>query len=52
LLLLIKTDNDGEVSKQEFMNFMETEFNSLDKKKEGKLDVKERTQQPTKAFHK
>jgi hypothetical protein len=31
---------------------MEAEFNRLDKKKEGKLDVKELTQQPIKAFHK
>jgi hypothetical protein len=31
---------------------MEAEFDRLDKKKEGKLDVKELTQQPTKAFHK
>jgi Ca2+-binding EF-hand superfamily protein len=52
LLLLMDTDNDGKVSKQEFMSFMEAEFNRLDKKKEGKLDVKELTQQPIKGFHK
>jgi len=44
LLLLMDTDNDGKVSKQEFMSFMEAEFGRLDKKKEGKLDVKELTQ--------
>ena len=52
LLLLMDTDNDGKVSKQEFMRFMEAEFDRLDKKKEGKLDVKVLTQQPIKAFHK
>jgi hypothetical protein len=36
LLLLMDTDNDGKVSKQEFMRFMEAEFDRLDKKKEGK----------------
>jgi hypothetical protein len=55
LLLLMDTDNDGQVSKQEFMRFMEAEFDRLDKKKEGKLDVKELTQPqapPTKGFRK
>ena len=52
LLLLMETDNDGKVSKQEFMRFMEAEFDMLDVKKEGKLDVKERTQQSKNGFHK
>jgi heme A synthase len=55
LLLLMDTDNDGKVSKQEFMRFMEAEFDRLDKKKEGKLDVKEVTQPqtpPTRGFRK
>ena len=43
LLLLMEPDKDGKVSKQEFMRFMEAEFDRLDKKKEGKLDVKELT---------
>ena len=43
LLLLMEPDKDGKVSKQEFMSFMEAEFDRLDKKKEGKLDVKELT---------
>jgi len=37
------------------MKFMEAEFDRLDKKKEGKLDVKKLTQppaQPVKGFHK
>jgi Ca2+-binding EF-hand superfamily protein len=52
LLLLMETDSDGKVSKQVFMNFMEAEFDRLDQKKEGKLDVKELTQQPKNGFHK
>jgi Ca2+-binding EF-hand superfamily protein len=52
LLPLMGTDNDGKLSKQQFMSFMEAEFNRLDKKKEGKLDVKELTQQPKNGFHK
>jgi Ca2+-binding EF-hand superfamily protein len=52
LLLLMETDSDGKLSKQAFMSFMEAEFDRLDKKKEGKLDVKELTQQPIRGFHK
>jgi hypothetical protein len=52
LLPLMNTDSDGKISKQAYMSFMEAEFSRLDKKKEGKLDVKELTQQPIKAFHK
>src|SRR5580658_7710486 len=44
LLLLMDTDKNGKVSKQEFMNFMEAEFARLDKNKDGQLDVKELTQ--------
>lgn len=55
LLPLMETDNDGKVSKQEFMRFMEAEFDRLDKKKEGKLDARELTQPqapPTRGFRK
>jgi|HubBroStandDraft_4_1064222.scaffolds.fasta_scaffold156770_2 hypothetical protein len=54
LLLLMNQDKDGKVSKQDFMMFMEAEFDRLDKKKDGKLDVKELTQpQPrVRGFHK
>jgi Ca2+-binding EF-hand superfamily protein len=53
LLPLMDTDNDGKVSKRVFMSFMEAEFDRLDKKKEGKLDVKELTQPPaTRGFRK
>jgi hypothetical protein len=34
----------GKVSKQEFMSFMEEEFQRLDVDKDGELDVKELTQ--------
>jgi EF hand len=41
LLLLMDTDKNGKISKQEFMKFMEAEFDRLDKDKSGQLDVKE-----------
>ena len=44
LLLLMDTDKNGKISKQEFMTFMDTEFKRLDKNKDGELDVKELTQ--------
>jgi hypothetical protein len=43
LLLLMDKDQNGKVSKQEFMSFMEAEFDRLDKDKSGELDVKELT---------
>jgi Ca2+-binding EF-hand superfamily protein len=44
LLLLMDTDKNGKISKQEYMDFMEAEFIRLDKDKSGELDVKELTQ--------
>ncbi len=41
LLLLMDTNKNGKVSKQEWMKFMETEFDRLDVKHDGELDVKE-----------
>jgi EF hand domain-containing protein len=41
LLLLMDTDRDGKISKQEWMKFMEEEFDRLDKDKKGEVDVKE-----------
>ncbi|MGA7752161.1 MAG: hypothetical protein WCB05_05000 [Candidatus Sulfotelmatobacter sp.] len=41
LLLLLDTDNSGRISKREWMNFMEAEFNKLDKDGNGELDPKE-----------
>jgi len=44
LLPLMNTDTKGMVSKQEFMKFMEAEFERLDRGKQGELNVKELTQ--------
>lgn len=41
LLRLMDTDKNGKISKQEWMRFMEAEFNRLDKDKNGELDLKE-----------
>jgi hypothetical protein len=43
LLLAIDTDKSGKVSKQEWMKFMEAEFDRLDTEHKGRLDVKELT---------
>ena len=44
LMLLIGTDNAGKITKQEWMKFMEAEFDRLDKNKSGELDAKELAQ--------
>jgi Ca2+-binding EF-hand superfamily protein len=44
LLLLMDSNKKGMVSKQEYMRFMEAEFERLDKGKQGELNVKELTQ--------
>src|SRR5580658_4237950 len=41
LLLLMDTDKNGKISKQEYMTFMEAEFDRLDTEKNGQLDAKE-----------
>jgi uncharacterized membrane protein len=41
LLLLMDTDKTGKITKQEWMKFMEAEFDRLDKNKSGALDAKE-----------
>lgn len=41
LLVLMDVDKSGTVSKKEFMDFMEAEFDRLDTNKDGLLDVKE-----------
>jgi len=43
MLLLMDRDENGKLSKQEFMKFMQAEFDRLDKDKTGELDVKELT---------
>jgi uncharacterized membrane protein YdfJ with MMPL/SSD domain len=44
LLLVLDTNKSGKVSKEEWMKFMEGEFDRLDTDHEGQLDVKELTQ--------
>jgi EF hand len=51
LLLLIDTDRKGKISKQEWMRFMEAEFERLDEAKNGELDVKELTQSKLRVSH-
>jgi hypothetical protein len=51
LLLLIDTDNSGRNSKQEWIKFMEAEFDRLDTDKKGQLDVKELTQSKLRVSH-
>ena len=51
LLLLMDTDKNGKVSKQEYMKFMEAEFEKLDTDKSGDLDVKELTQSRLRVSH-
>ena len=41
LLLLMDPDKNGKVSKQEWMRFMEAEFDRLDKEKRGAVDPKQ-----------
>lgn len=41
LLLLMDADKSGKLSKHEWMNFMEAEFNRLDKDGSGELDLNE-----------
>ena len=41
LLALMDTDKNGKISKQEWMKFMEAEFDRLDKDKKGALDRSE-----------
>jgi hypothetical protein len=43
LLLLMDHDQSGKVSRQEFMSFMEAEFERMDINKDGELDIKELT---------
>ena len=51
LLLLIDTDKKGKISKQEWMKFMEAEFERLDENKTGELDVKELAQSRLRVSH-
>ncbi len=51
LLLLMDTDKNGKISKQEWMRFMEAEFDRLDKYKSGDLDVKDLAQSKLRVSH-
>ena len=51
LLLLIDTDKNGRIFKQEWIKFMEAEFDRLDKAKTGYLDVKELMQSKLRVSH-
>lgn len=51
LLLLMDADNNGKISKKEWMSFMEAEFNQLDKEGRGELDPKELAQSRLVARH-
>jgi Ca2+-binding EF-hand superfamily protein len=51
LLLLVDTDKNGKISKQEWMNFMEAQFDTLDKDKKGQLDRKELLQSSVSVKH-
>jgi hypothetical protein len=51
LLILIGTDKNGKISKQEWMKFMEVEFDRLDVEKNGELDVKELAQSKLRVSH-
>jgi CRISPR/Cas system-associated endonuclease Cas3-HD len=51
LLLLIDTDKNGKISKQEWMKFVEAEFDRLDKDKKGHLDVEELAQSKLRVSH-
>ncbi|GEM_PF-924093 len=51
LLPLMNADSTGRVSKQEYMRFMEAEFERLDREKKGELDVRKLTQTGLYASH-
>ena len=51
LLVLMDADKNGKVTRQEFMSFMEAEFERLDRGKTGSLDLKELTQSKTPTRH-
>ncbi len=45
------TDKNGKVSKQEYMKFMEDEFDRLDRDKSGELDVAELSHSKIRVSH-
>jgi Ca2+-binding EF-hand superfamily protein len=51
LLLVMDTDKNGKISKQEWMSYMSAEFDRLDTNKSGELDPKELAQSSLMASH-
>jgi hypothetical protein len=51
LLLLMDTDKNGKISKQEWMSYMEAEFDRLDKDKSGDLDAKDLRESTLRVSH-
>jgi Ca2+-binding EF-hand superfamily protein len=51
LLLLMDTDKNGKISKQEYMAFMAAEFDRLDVDENGELDAKELTKSSLRVSH-
>ena len=51
LLLLMDTDKNGKITKQEWMKFMEAEFDRLDTDKSGDLDAKDLAQSRLRVSH-
>ena len=51
LLLLMDTDQNGKISKEEWMNYMSAEFDKLDTDKSGELDAKELRLSSLRASH-
>jgi Ca2+-binding EF-hand superfamily protein len=51
LLLLMDTDKNGKISKQEWMKFMEAQFDTLDKDRKGQLDRQELLQSKVSVKH-
>jgi len=51
LLPMMDSDGDGKVSRQEFTAFLDTEFERLDKRHSGELDVKELNQATAQASY-
>jgi hypothetical protein len=49
LILLMDTNKNGKISRQEFLSFMEAEFDRLDKDKSGELDPKELSESQVRA---
>jgi hypothetical protein len=51
LLLLMDTDKNGRISKQEWLKFMEAEFDRLDVERKGEIEPKELLQSTVSVGH-